>query len=224
MAATPDYLQGLASSLDADRATVSQMMSTLHDNIRHIHDVIRDQQRHTGHEVERIAVPLGDVVNEAIGCCRARLDQDSIDVGISGYLDVDVHSDRSLLLQSVINIIGNARHALRERDGFSRRLTIEATVDGDVVKVRFTDNGIGMTDETLSRVFDAHFTTRKSGSGLGLHFCANTLDRLGGSIHAESDGPGLGSTFVIELPLHGARAAQTGSSSQLVLDVAGVEA
>ena len=200
------------------------MMSTLHDNIRHIHDVIRDQQRHTGHEVERIAVPLGDVVSEAIGCCRARLDQDSIEVGISGCLDVEVNSDRSLLLQSVINIIGNARHALRELDGYSRRLTIEATVDDHVVEVRFVDNGIGMTDATLGKVFDAHFTTRTSGSGLGLHFCANTLDRLGGAIHAESDGPGLGSTLVIELPLHSPASSTRVAADQFSLDVAGVDA
>ena len=58
-----------------------------------------------------------------------------------------------------------------------------------------------MTEETIHRVFDAHFTTRESGTGLGLHFCAITLKRLGGSIHASSEGPGLGSTFVIELPL-----------------------
>lgn len=224
MAATPDYLQGLASSLESDRETVSSMMSTLHDNIRHIHDVIRDQQRHTGHEVERSAVSLGDVVSEAIGCCRARLDQDSIEVGISGCLDVEVDSDRSLLLQSVINIIGNARHALRERDGYSRRLTIAATVEGHVVEVRFIDNGIGMTDDTLGKVFDAHFTTRTSGSGLGLHFCANTLDRLGGSIHAESDGPGLGSTLVIELPLHAPASPTRVAVDQFSLDVAGVDA
>lgn len=202
VAETPKYLQGLASSLEQDRETISQMMSTLHDNIRHIHDVIRDQQRHTGHDVQCNAVSLIEVVNEAIGCCRARLEQDSIQVDVGGCLDVEVNSDRSLLLQTVINIIGNARHALRERTGETRTLKIDAVREADRIKVRFIDNGIGMSEETLQKVFDAHFTTRRTGSGLGLHFCANTLNRLGGSIHAQSDGPGTGSTFVVELPLN----------------------
>ena len=202
MAATPKYLKGLATTLESDRETISEMMSTLHDNIRHIHDVIRDQQRHTGHDVQRDAVALIDVVNEAIGCCHARLRQDAIEVEVCGCLDVQVHSDRSLLLQSVINIIGNARYALREMDGEARKLEITAVREEGTIKVRFTDNGIGMTSETREKVFDAHFTTRGTGSGLGLHFCANAIDRLGGTIYAESDGPGKGATFVVELPLY----------------------
>ncbi len=205
MEATPDYLEGLAASLNTDRETISQLMSTLHDNIRHIHDVIRDQQRYTRHSVKPAAVALRDVIDEAIGCCRAQLEQDSVQVNVSGSLDVKVRSDRSLLLQSVINVIGNARHALRENEGESRELSIHAELQRDSVIVEFIDNGIGMSGETLQKVFDAHFTTRKTGCGLGLHFCANTLKRMGGSIRAQSDGPGHGSTFVIELPLASTR-------------------
>lgn len=199
--ATPDYLEGLADSLDSDRDTISQLITTLHDNIRHIHDVIRDQQRHTGHDLEPTSVTLGNVINEAIGCCRARLEQDSVLVEISGRDDIDVHSDESLLLQSMINVIGNARQALRELPD-SRTLSIHTTVEEDMAVIRFRDNGIGMSEETLRHVFDAHFTTRKSGSGLGLHFCANSLRQLGGSVHAQSDGLNCGSTFVFCLPLH----------------------
>ncbi len=200
VAATPDYLEGLAASLDSDREMISQLISTLHDNVRHIHDVIRDQQHHAAHEVGSSVVSLRDVVNEAIGCCRAGLDENSVEVEVTGELNTEVRSDRSLLLQSLINVIGNGRHALREIDG-PRRLQIHAEWGSSSASVHVRDNGIGMTEETLGKVFDAHFTTKETGSGLGLHFCAITLQRLGGTIRAESDGPGQGSTFVIELPL-----------------------
>jgi C4-dicarboxylate-specific signal transduction histidine kinase len=199
--ATPDYLEGLAASLDGDQQTLSGLISTLQDNIRHIHDVIRDQQRHTGKEARPTTIALREVIEEAIGCCRARLDQDSVVVQISGHLDVNVRSDRSLLLQSVINVVGNAHHALRDKEDESRRLAIKAELQPHSVTVRFKDNGVGMSADTLKQVFDAHFTTRRSGSGLGLHFCAITLSRLGGSIFAESEGPGCGATFILELPL-----------------------
>ncbi len=198
--ATPKYLEGLADSLDHDRDTIFQLISTLHDNIRHIHDVIRDQQRHTGHDLDPTRVSVIEVINEAIGCCRARLDQDSIEVNVLCHKDMAVNSDHSLLLQSMINVIGNARNALRDREG-QRRLSIDVNVEDDMAVIRFKDNGQGMTEETLNRVFDAHFTTRKSGSGLGLHFCANSIRKLGGTIHAESDGPDRGATFVFQLPI-----------------------
>lgn len=211
MDATPDYLQGLAESLDSDRETISQLISTLHDNVRHIHDVIRDQQRHTGHELKRQSIRLQDLVDEAIGCCRARLDQDNVQVSVNGDIDVDVQSDHSLLLQTVINVIGNGRHATRLVDQ-PRTIDIIGKTNNDSVSVSFRDNGIGMNEETLARVFDAHFTTKKTGSGLGLHFCAITLKRLGGSIEATSDGPGQGATFIVTLPL--AESSQRLNSTQ----------
>ncbi|MCG8653525.1 MAG: ATP-binding protein [Pirellulales bacterium] len=205
--ATPDYLEGLAESLDADRDTISELITTLHDNVRHIHDVIRDQQRHTGHQLHTTSVCLRDVIDEAIGCCRAKLEQDSVSVKFTGALESDVCSDRSLLLQSVINVIGNARHALRGQKEAARTLEISALLKGKVLEVRFQDNGVGMSEETRQQIFDAHFTTRKTGSGLGLHFCANTLKKLGGAISAQSDGLGTGSTIVMELPLAAKSAA-----------------
>lgn len=201
MKATPDYLEGLAGSLRSDQETLRQLLETLHDNIRHIHDVIRDQQRHTDHSVKASPVNLQTVLEEAIGCCQARLDQDRVSVELSGPLAVTVQSNQSLLLQTLINIIGNARLAMRENKAQPRRLRIDVEALQQSMRIQFRDSGCGMTEETIKKVFDAHFTTRESGMGLGLHFCAITLKRLGGTIRASSEGLGHGSTFVVELPI-----------------------
>jgi signal transduction histidine kinase len=200
LAATPDYLEGLAGSLKSDQQSLSQLLATLNDNIRHIHDVIRAQRHHADQTINSSDVKLKNVIGEAIACCRARLEQDSVSVNVSGNLSIDVKSDRSLMLQTMINIIGNARHAMRDNGDRPRTLSIDVEPQRAAVLIRIRDNGCGMTEETIHQVFDAHFTTRESGTGLGLHFCAITLKRLDGSIHATSEGPGLGSTFVIELP------------------------
>ena len=198
--ATPDYLEGLASTLQSDQESIHTLLETLHDNIRHIHDVIRDQQRHTNAAIRPTRICLKNIVEEAITYCRARLDDDLVSVQISGCYSAHVRSDRSLLLQSMINIIGNAHHAMRDSEGRDRVLTIETDESEEGIQIQFRDNGCGMNPQTVSRVFEAHFTTRDSGTGLGLHFCAITLKRLGGTIQAFSDGPDLGATFVIELP------------------------
>jgi C4-dicarboxylate-specific signal transduction histidine kinase len=53
----------------------------------------------------------------------------------------------------------------------------------------------------MDRLFNHGFTTRKSGHGFGLHSGALAAHDLGGTLHAESDGPGSGAAFVLELPL-----------------------
>ncbi|MGI9471491.1 MAG: ATP-binding protein [Rubripirellula sp.] len=201
LAATPDYLEGLAGSLKCEQDSIGELLETLHDNIRHIHDVIRDQQRHADQTIKPKQIQLSEVIDEAIACCSARLEEDDVRVRITGDVDADVHADRSLLLQTMINIIGNARNAMRESAGVeTRRLLIDVTEGERSTSIQFRDNGCGMTQSTLRKIFDAHFTTRESGTGLGLHFCALTLKRLGGSITAESEGIGKGSTFVVEVP------------------------
>ncbi len=199
--ATPAYLRGFATHLENDKQELSELLQTLAHNVTHIHNVIRDQRRHTFKQVDKTRFSLMEIVSEAIECCRARLDQDKVKVDLPSQEDAEVESDRSLLLQIVINIIGNARHAMWESKCRNPKLKISFFNTERTVRMHISDNGCGMTPETLGRAFEAHFTTRKAGSGLGLHFCAITLKRLGGSIRVQSDGPGKGSEFVIELPL-----------------------
>jgi signal transduction histidine kinase len=198
--ATPDYLAGLANSLKTEQQLIGGLLATLHDNVRHIHDVIRDQQRHASKSVQLMKVQLDDLIEDAIGCCRARLEQDAVAVTVTGTRRIELRSDRSLLLQILINVIGNARHAMAEMPG-TRQLRINVQPNDNSVVIQVQDNGCGMNSETLAKVFTAHFTTKATGSGLGLHFCALTLKRLGGAIRASSDGLGQGSTFLIELPI-----------------------
>ena len=197
--ATPDYLEGLAGSLISEQQAISELLETLNDNVRHIHDVIRDQQRHASTSVKLATIKLSEIIAEAIGCCQARLDQDSVEVCVTGSVTAAAKADHSLLLQTLINVIGNARNAMSENEG-ERQLTIHVEAEAKLARITLTDSGCGMTEETLKKVFDAHFTTRDTGSGLGLHFCANTLKKLGGAIHVSSDGIGKGAKFVVELP------------------------
>ena len=70
-------------------------------------------------------------------------------------------------------------------------------------RVRFvvSDNGVGIPAENLNRIFTHGFTTRRDGHGFGLHGGAITAKNLGGSLQVSSEGPGMGATFILELPL-----------------------
>ena len=214
VAATPDYLQRLSVELESDQSELAELLQTLHDNVQHIHSVIRDQRQHTLKSIDTKRFSMQEIVDEAVGCCQAKLHQDKIAVEFSPDSDCVVESDRSLLLQIVINLIGNARNAMVESNCEDPVLQLSLRQKENTISLSVRDRGCGMSEETLAKVFNAHFTTRAAGTGLGLHFCAITLKRLGGNIKAHSDGPGKGSTFTIELP---AATSQTNSDS----DVAG---
>ncbi|OYP31048.1 ATP-binding protein [Rhodopirellula sp. MGV] len=201
--ATPKYLHRLSETLEEDKQDLVSLLHTLNDNIQHIHQVIGDQRKHTNQSVNWNLLSLNRLVEEAIACVEAKLHEDNVEVELKLDSNVLVWSDRSMLLQVLINIIANAGNASCGLEPVGRRplLRVDIITTKSAARVRFRDNGCGMDKATLERVFDAHFTTREAGTGLGLHFCANTLKRLGGSIEAYSEGPNLGATFIVELPL-----------------------
>jgi two-component system NtrC family sensor kinase len=67
---------------------------------------------------------------------------------------------------------------------------------------------VGILPENMGRIFNHGFTTRQSGHGFGLHSCALAAQELGGSLRAESKGPGCGATFILELPCSPSEAAR----------------
>ncbi|QDV47115.1 Sensor histidine kinase TodS [Stieleria neptunia] len=199
--ATPDYLQRLSATLEDDKDDLAALLQTLNDNIQHIHQVIRDQRRHANQPIKWAHLDVNGVIAEAVRCSQARLEKDNVSVDFKRENDVLIWTDRSLLLQILINIITNAGNATQDICHRQPTLTIDLIRTKTTVRLRFRDNGCGMDEATLARVFDAHFTTRQSGSGLGLHFCAIAMKRIGGAIHAESDGPDRGATFILEVPV-----------------------
>jgi two-component system NtrC family sensor kinase len=99
----------------------------------------------------------------------------------------------------VLNLIINALESM-EDDGV---LTIDLRTNGDLAELVFRDTGCGMTAEIQENIFEPFFTRRRTGNGtgLGLSISHQIIDQHGGSIHAASDGPGQGSTFIVRLPL-----------------------
>lgn len=102
------------------------------------------------------------------------------------------------LRQVVVNLIRNALQAMNP--GGTLRISLTETVDQ--FDLAFTDDGCGMTQETLQKLFDPFFTTKEvgQGTGLGLSFARKIVESHGGTITATSDGLGHGSTFRIRLP------------------------
>jgi signal transduction histidine kinase len=98
-------------------------------------------------------------------------------------------------------VIRNAKYACAEAAGGPKRVTVRVRAEKGGVQISVIDTGVGIAKENLDRIFNHGFTTRADGHGFGLHSAALAARQLGGSLQAESAGPGQGATFTLTLPL-----------------------
>jgi nitrogen fixation/metabolism regulation signal transduction histidine kinase len=111
---------------------------------------------------------------------------------------VMVRADKTQMNRLFTNLIQNAIEACNGRDRCTIELN-EVQVDG-VVQISVKDNGEGIPNEMQSKIFVPNFTTKSSGTGLGLAMCKGIAEQAGGRIWFET-AKGEGSTFYVELPV-----------------------
>lgn len=114
-----------------------------------------------------------------------------------------IRIEQSKLLQVMINLFKNALEAMRDMPLDGRHLTVSARLDSDgkFVSIAIKDSGMGFSPEDKEKLFTYGYTSKKEGSGFGLHSCANFLIANKGTIEAKSNGPGTGAEFIVRLPL-----------------------
>ena len=113
----------------------------------------------------------------------------------------EIFGNRTQLEQVFYNIVVNAEFSMVDSHK-QGNLTVTSMSDGCIVRIAFADDGAGISEENLSRIFTPFFTTKKigQGTGLGLSICLGIVADHGGRLWAESDA-GKGATFFIELPV-----------------------
>jgi len=149
---------------------------------------------------------LNEAVNEVIGMVRSAIAKNGIAVNTQ-LMDglVPVQGDRVQLQQVVMNLILNAVEAMGSVEAAARELLISTAQDHTGVRVAVRDSGPGIDPTYLERVFEAFYTTKSSGMGMGLSVCRSIIDAHGGRLWADANEP-CGAVFQFTLP-----AAQEGS-------------
>jgi signal transduction histidine kinase len=112
---------------------------------------------------------------------------------------IPVYGDRVQLQQVVLNLILNAVEAMGSVEVGARELVISTEQDHTGVLVAVRDSGPGIDPAHLDRVFDAFYTTKSSGTGMGLSICRSIIDTHGGRLWAEANEP-RGAIFQFTLP------------------------
>jgi PAS domain S-box-containing protein len=180
--------------------------------LREIFGDIRDQGRRAGEVIERVRALAGkrplerqpldmnEVAGEIVTLVRGEARRRCVTLRTELVPSLPaIGADRVSLQQVMLNLVLNGMDAMDQQQAEERRLIVRTRQLADTVEVAVSDTGHGIPADRLPRLFDAFFTTKKEGLGLGLAIARSIVEAHGGRIWAEDDG-GRGATFRLTLP------------------------
>jgi PAS domain S-box-containing protein len=154
-------------------------------------------------DIEKVPLDINDVVRETIALMQRELvgHRVSLRTELAPALPM-ILGDRVQLQQVIINLVMNGIEAIQSVTDRLRELVIRSGLDETRrVLVTVTDSGVGISAENTDRLFNAFFTTKSSGMGMGLSICRSIIEAHGGRMSAANN-LGPGATFQFVLPLH----------------------
>lgn len=200
--ALPDYLDKLADALAVEQQGMIAELAQLTRRVDHIKEIVATQQSYAGNASVLEPGSLRELVEDVVRICDASLARHHITL-IKAFSDIpQIPLDKHRVLQILVNLINNAKQALDAGTNRPPQIILRLkTIDDERVRVEVEDNGEGISQDNLARVFEHGFTTRVDGHGFGLHSCILAAHEMGGDLTVQSAGPGRGALFILELPL-----------------------
>ena len=197
----PAFIAELSGNLTKEREYLLEAVDKLRGHVQHISDIVNLQQSFGKLSGLSEPVLISELLEDAVRINSEALIRHDIKVKRK-YLHLPpVMLDRSKVLQIMTNLTSNAKYALLKNGQDNKILTLRLREpENGVIRIEVSDNGIGIAEDKLIRIFSYGFTTRKEGHGFGLHSGSLAAKEMKGSLTAHSDGPGKGATFTLELP------------------------
>jgi PAS domain S-box-containing protein len=150
---------------------------------------------------ERLPVRLADIVADVVNLTAAESAARHIAIRTEVPDDLPpVLGDRVQLQQMLLNLVVNGMDAMRDVEPSERMLDIRGRLDDGFIVLSVADRGTGLSAEQQDRIFEAFYTTKPQGIGLGLAICRSIADAHGGQLSAETT-PGRGARFTMRLPV-----------------------
>ena len=195
------YINKLSETLIQEKENQLKELENLADNIDHVKNIVSMQQSYAGNigVIETLRASL--IAEDAIKINIASIDNNNIKLVYEFEDDPVIAIDKHKLIQILVNLISNAKYAVINSKKEEMQITVGIYQQGNDVKYIVEDNGIGIEEKDIGRIFEFGFKKRIGGHGYGLHHSALMASELGGSLQAESPGPGKGARFILTIPV-----------------------
>jgi C4-dicarboxylate-specific signal transduction histidine kinase len=159
---------------------------------------VRAQATKTGTTMARL--DMNEAIEEVIALAQPEVRRNNVTLQAELADDLSpVLGDRVQLQQVVLNLVMNAVEAMSTVEERPRRLVIRTQNDeSDLVRITVRDSGPGLDPQSMERIFDAFYTTKSGGMGMGLSICRSIVQKHGGRLLAVAhDGPGTSFQFTV---------------------------
>jgi signal transduction histidine kinase len=190
--------------------TVKSTTQGIYDALRHVNHIQRilvDQHRLSKAQGVVEKLEMSKLLSDAVRLVPEKILK-SVDIKLDPNISqvCEIYSNRIVVEQVISNMIINAYESINENSQRSARGTINIHAfqhpeEGlPVMHLCIEDNGTGISEENIKKLFIYGFSTKNRGSGMGLHWCSNAIVALKGRIYAESKGADQGAVFHLLLP------------------------
>lgn len=195
-------LKGLAPELQWSTELIDRQVQAMSRLIDDLMDVSRINQGRI--ELRRLRVELASVLGDAVETSRPLIDEYGHELSVSMPQEkLMLDADPTRLAQAFMNLLNNAAKYMDS----GGRIAVDARREGNEVLVTVSDSGIGISPERLDSVFEMFSQVEtalersRGGLGIGLSLTQRLVEMHGGSVRARSAGLGLGSQFLVRLPV-----------------------
>ena len=199
------FIIALAANFTDQNREVVDTLERVSERVTHINDIIRTQKSSNQPSMMWKEINLQKAILSALKLQQESIDKRGIQVDVNcENAPEEIRIQESQFHQMLVNLVKNSIEAIDElarSGGFNEtpRIAVKAYISEDFLYLDVTDNGIGIAPENLKLIFSAGYTTKESGTGLGLHSSANFVIGSGGQIYPLSEGIGRGTTMRIML-------------------------
>ncbi|MFA7256611.1 MAG: PAS domain S-box protein [Kiritimatiellales bacterium] len=201
------FITALTTSFEERNARHIESFEKIAAAVGHVCSVL-DLQRHYMREKSSplaTEINLTTIINDTLVMLASSIQKRNIKINLtSADKNLTVAGDQTRLIRVFLNIIKNIYEAFDDEEAKDdRRLDINIMLDEtkNDIRVVFLDNAIGFDPETGEKLFTRGFTTKSSGSGIGLHECRSIIESHNGTMSIESKGKHAGAMTTITLPI-----------------------
>ncbi|HWK06913.1 MAG TPA: HAMP domain-containing sensor histidine kinase [Puia sp.] len=199
--AVVSMLNSITEAQKANQEEISKSITEQLNIISHIQEILNIQRQYVnGHELqERKPLNLRGIINDCLSMLFASMDKRAIALSLDVPAELPaVKGDRTRLMQVVLNVLKNSIEAI-DMQAAEKTISIRAHIQDDWLVLQVQDSGNGFDEAAGRQLFERGFTTKSSGTGLGLNNCRAIIESHAGMITITSEGPGKGALTTIKL-------------------------
>lgn len=196
-------LNSMAETQKNSQEEVNKSITEQLNIITHIQEILSIQRQYIDGQSrqERKPVVIRHIINDCLAMLLPTIDKEGIAITLNVATDLPgIKGDRTRLMQLILNILKNSIEAI-DTKAAEKTILINAFRHRDDLVLQVKDSGSGFDESIAGRLFERGFTTKPSGSGLGLYNCLTVVQSHEGEIGLTSDGEGKGALATIGLKI-----------------------